>query len=76
MYQKFFVVSLTSILPSGKGIIGKYALSHFDSNLGPMIDCHDPGRTASGEQIYTMVLSIMLNRFSAMSQYILLYSKK
>ena len=49
MHQKFFEVSLTSILPSGKGIIGKYALSHFDSNLGPMIDCHDPGRTASRE---------------------------
>ena len=46
---------------------------HFDGDdrtntiLNPLMDCHDPGRIVQGNQIYTVVLSIMLNSFPSTS---------
>ena len=47
---------------------------HFDSDdqknviLAPLINCHDPVRKLfQGNQIYTVVISIMLNSFLLMS---------
>ena len=45
--------------------MGKYVFdSYFDGDdkkneiLAPFIDCHDPVRTVSGNQLYKLVLSI------------------
>ena len=72
--KRLGILGFNSATKKSYYLVGKYVFErHFDNEdqknatLAALIDCHDPGELFQGNQIYTVVLSIMLNSFPLVS---------